>query len=153
MNWTELTVDFDDDCYRHDDHGDQKVGDGERRQEVVGHVPQSTFRHHRQTQQNVAEHRHHDDQSQPYGTHLRAAGGETVSMATVTVATVADVRKLALSITAVVAPAEMMRMRSYEILFPERFGGNFTTFQHYFAGSTILQRLCVSVSLETSFRN
>ena len=61
------TVDLYDYGERHDDDGDQKIGDGERGEEVVDHVAQFSVSEDRHAQQNVSERRGQHDQSERRG--------------------------------------------------------------------------------------
>jgi len=65
------TVDLNDDGKRHDDDGDQEVGDGERREEVVGHVLQTTFGSDGDAEKNVSERRGDDYQAKHDGSQLQ----------------------------------------------------------------------------------
>jgi len=69
-NVARRTVDLYDDGERHDDDGDEQVGDGQRREEVVGHVLQAPVSGDGRAQQRVAEHRRDDDQPQRHGAPL-----------------------------------------------------------------------------------
>ena len=75
LGWTQRrTVDLNDDSERHDDDGDEQVGDGERGEEEVGHVLQPFLGHDGGAQQRVAEHRGDHDQAQRHSAPLHGRG-------------------------------------------------------------------------------
>jgi len=49
---------------RHDERGDEQVGDGERRDEVVGDVAQVALEHDRRDHEHVADDRRQDDDAE-----------------------------------------------------------------------------------------
>ena len=59
-----LTVEFDDHGEGHDEDGHEQVGDGERHEEEVGHVLESSLPAHGQTHEHVAQDAGDDDQDQ-----------------------------------------------------------------------------------------